>query len=103
MSNPNEGCQVKSKHELPPKAVKKLRLHDPERIKAEYFDIERLDGAKQICKFLGIGKSVFYSRLRWDMDAAGIIFYRPRGCKVRPQLFTYKRLVMNYMIKRRRI
>jgi hypothetical protein len=37
------------------------------------------------------------------MDAAGIIFYRPKKSKVQQQIFTYKRLVMNFMIKRRRI
>lgn len=91
------------KTELPPKAEKHLRLHDPQRIEAEYYDTERLDGARGICKFLGISSSIFYERLRWDMDAAGIIFYRPKKSKVPQQLFTYKRLVMNYMIKRRRI
>lgn len=94
---------MKPKSNLPPKAVRKLQLDDPKRIEAEYLDVERLDGAKGISKFLGISVSVFYDKLRWDMEAAGIIFYRPKRSKLPQQLFTYKRLVMNYMIKRKRI
>lgn len=85
-----------------PSEVKRQQLGREEPNVPDYYDPERLDGWKGICRFLGIGKSQFYDKLRWDMDAAGIIFYRKRG-KVKQELFTYKRLVMNFMIKRRRI
>jgi hypothetical protein len=90
------------KSTLPSKAVRHLQLDSKQRLE-DYYDHERLDGWRGICKFLGISRSVFYERLRWDMDAAGIIFYRPKKSKVQQQIFTYKRLVMNFMIKRRRI
>jgi hypothetical protein len=68
----------------------------------EYKSDERLDGAWDICKFLGISHAKFYQKIAPEMREAGVLFrrkHRQGRHKVRSQLFTYKRLVLAWLIK----
>jgi hypothetical protein len=74
------------------------RKNLPEAYKSD----ERLDGAWDICKFLGIGHTKFYTKIAPEMREAGVLFtrkHRHGSHKVKAQLFTYKRLVLAWLIK----
>jgi hypothetical protein len=72
---------------------------------ASFYDHdERLDGADAIANYLGISPSYFWKKLRWAMDESGIIFYRPKSMKTKKRgIFTYKRLVLSWLMKRKQL
>ncbi len=64
----------------------------------------RLDGAAEISRFLGIGQTTFYTRVKKEMLKSGVLFRRkhPGGsAKITTDYFTYKELVFAWLIKRK--
>jgi hypothetical protein len=82
--------------------LRKLTAEDVERYKHE----ERLDGADEIAKFLGIAENTWDQKYRKEMYEAGILFMRsafksrPPKAKIQSKWFTYKRLIFSWLIKR---
>ena len=81
---------------------KKLTPEEIERYKHE----ERLDGNYEIAKFLGISENTFSNKYRKQMHEAGILFVRSAwksrapAARIQSKYFTYKRLVISWLMKR---
>lgn len=81
-----------------------LRKLSPEDVK-KYKHEERLDYPSEIANYLGISEDWYRKRYQPELLAAGILFRRSgygRGGmrKIRAKYFTYKRLVIGWLIKR---
>lgn len=72
---------------LPDKDIE--RLYEP----------ERLDGVKEICRFIGISAWYYTRNLRAEFEDAGILLRQKRKMSKAVKIFTYKRLVIATLIK----
>lgn len=68
----------------------------------DFIHEERLDGNAEICRYLGVSSSVFSGRIKAKMDEANILFQRESGRsgrKIKSAYFTYKRLVLIWLMQ----
>lgn len=85
--------------------VVKLRVLTQEEVE-KYRHEERLDGGRDIAHFLGIARETWDRRYKQDMHNSGILFERsafktrPPASLVHSKWFTYKRLVISWLMKR---
>ena len=82
-----------------------MRQLTPEEVK-KYKHEERLDGNFEIANYLGISEFTFKNKYRKQMHEAGILFVRSAfrarspSAGIQSKYFTYKRLVIGWLMKR---
>ncbi|MHC4310904.1 MAG: hypothetical protein ACYSW3_00350 [Planctomycetota bacterium] len=84
----------KSYHKLQEDGKLDLYIHD-----------ERLDGLREMARFLGVSDRHFHAKILPKMKDAGIIFRRRTGydqctrTRIKAKYFTYKRLIIAFLMK----